>query len=499
MGTLSIPRKNIQKIVLHGGRKRQTAQQVLNSLTEKPDYIINAMMYDFNTGITSADTIVDGELINGGNYTQKGIAFNTIMDMTETLSSTARSKKYKYFMGGSPNLMWEGKVNIDRYNYRSVPAFTDYEVNQQKAIRIGMGFTASDLIFYYPSEKTTIKHVGEYLYSKGCITAINLDGGGSTRVCQVVNGKLENLNDPTENRPNSTWILIYLRKTAKKPESINPPKEEVKVEVKEEPVTVTTPNTDTNKENTTQTGGTKVTQYHVMLDPGHGGTDPGAVGKVLGYEEDKIALVIANKTKAHLERCGIKVSMTRTSDKNVSISERCRLANKATTKVHRFVSIHCNSAESTSATGVETWCYSANGAGNVFAKAIQSKLAAGTKDTDRGVKVNSSLGVLSGTSMTACLVEVGFLSNAAMEAKLGTDIYQETIAECIAQGICQNLGVAWVDFEKYDTSDWRVVAMKRVCEKYGLDMDHWYARRDMQITVGEMYGILSSVLLKLEK
>lgn len=487
MGTLSIPRKNIDRIELYGGKTRQTAQQVLNSLTDKPDYIINAMMYDTASGWTVADTIVDGVWVNGGNYTPKGIAFNNAMDMIECESSYARDKDYEYFMGGSPNLLWNGALNIDRTNGHGTQRFTKYETDIATAIRLGFGFTDKDIIVYYPPHRVTMKHVGEYLLKMGCKAAINLDGGGSTKVCKVVDGKLQNLNTPTENRPNTTWILIYMKKDIG-------PSTPVKTES-----TKSESNTVTNTQNTTTTTGGSKMAYSVMLDPGHGGTDPGAVGKVMKLQEDDVALKIAFKVKAHLERCGIHVQMTRTTDTLVPINTRCQLANKATVKVNKFVSIHCNSAANTSAVGIESFAYSVNGAGYKLATAIQNKLISATGETNRGVKTNTSLGVLSGTSMAAALIECGFISNAETEAKLATGDYQEVLAQAIAEGICENLKVAWVPYEKYDTSDWKVAAMKRICEDYGLDMDAWFAKKDENITVGEMFGILNKLLLQLEK
>ena len=486
MGVLRIQRDTIDRLVLYGGRKRQTAQQVLNSLTEKPDYIINALMYDTVSGISSATTIVEGERINEGNYTDKGIGFNNVNDLTECERPEALAKGFKYFMGGSPNLLWNGKLDIDRFAPNGAERFTRYETEIATAIRIGFGYTDKEIIVYYTPNKTTMKHVGEYLLKLGCKAAINLDGGGSTKVCKVVNGKLENLNNPTENRPNSTWILVYLKKDAK-PTTTN-----------------TTTNTSTSASSDKTTTATSTTskgvtntmaKYTVMLDPGHGGTDPGAVGPTK-LEEADVALKIAEKVKPHLERCGITVKMSRTTDTLTSLAARTKAANSG--GVSRFVSIHCNAATYNGAKGIETFCYQLSGTGYSMANAIQNQLIAATGETNRGVKADKSLYVLNSTTMAACLVECGFISNPDTEAKFKNSDYLETIAEAIAKGICAHLNVTWKEFEKYDTSDWKVAAMKRVCEEYSLDMDTWYEKKDQNITVGEMFGILNKILTKVE-
>lgn len=481
MELLKINKSDIKRLVLHGGRKRQTAQEVLDSLKLKPDYIINAMMYDTATGITSADTIIEKDFINGGNYTPKGIAFNNANDLYECESNIAHNIGFKYFMGGSPNLLWNGEVNIDRYNVYNQQKFSTWAVNYGTAKRIAFGFNDSEIVFYFPSKNTTIKKVAEYMKSIGCKAAINLDGGGSTKVCKVEDGKLVNLNTPTENRPNSTWILVYLTDEAKK--ELNPS------------------TTDTKQKEE------KEVKYKVMLDPGHGGKDPGAVGNVLKLHESEIALNISMKTKAHLERCGIDVLMTRTADVYSTLSTRTELGNKS--KVDRYVSIHCNSASNLEASGVETWCYNKSGNAYKMSTAIQKHVIELTGEKDRGVKLNTGFVVLRDTYMSSCIVECGFISHKETEASYTNDEVLDKYALGIAMGICEHLGVTWVDepkveskptveeTPKYDMNDWRVVAMKNVCDKYALDMDVWYAKKDQQMTVGEFFGIMNKITANL--
>ena len=76
MEQLKIKLTDIDRIELLGGTVRRTAAQVFKALQEKPDYLINAGMYDTRSGLTVCDTIVDGVLLNGGNYTDKGFAWD---------------------------------------------------------------------------------------------------------------------------------------------------------------------------------------------------------------------------------------------------------------------------------------------------------------------------------------------------------------------------------------------------------------------------------------
>ena len=76
MQELKIKFDNIDHIQLIGGTVRKTAAAVFAELKEKPDYLINAGMYDMTSGLTVCDTIVEGSLLNGGNYTNKGFAWN---------------------------------------------------------------------------------------------------------------------------------------------------------------------------------------------------------------------------------------------------------------------------------------------------------------------------------------------------------------------------------------------------------------------------------------
>lgn len=144
----------------------------------------------------------------------------------------------------------------------------------------------------------------------------------------------------------------------------------------------------------------------VMLDPGHGGKDSGAVG--YGRHEADDVLKLAKKVKSRLTPyCTVK--MTRTTDRYDSPSEKARKGNAAGADF--FLSMHRNSAGK-DAKGYESLIYKKSGAGYNAGKCISDEMERiGFKD--RGVKERKDLAVLHGTSMPALLTESGFITNKA--------------------------------------------------------------------------------------
>lgn len=176
-------------------------------------------------------------------------------------------------------------------------------------------------------------------------------------------------------------------------------------------------------------------EFSICIDPGHGGKDPGAVDDTkddkIYSEESDIALKVATQFANELKFLGAKVIMTRTGDTYPTLGERCRIAN--TNNVDVFVSIHCNSF-SPSSQGVETLFNPKSKEGKRLAGLMQQELVA-TRAVTRGIKERNDLYVLNGTKMPAVLVEVGFLSNVAEEAKLNIPAYQALIAKVMAKAI----------------------------------------------------------------
>ena len=175
----------------------------------------------------------------------------------------------------------------------------------------------------------------------------------------------------------------------------------------------------------------------IVIDPGHGGSDPGAVGPN-GLKEAHVNLAVALKVAEKLRKAGVEVKLTRTSDVFIDLQPRCDIANSF--GADYFVSIHCNSAGTPEARGTETYCYKLGGKGEVLAKAIQAELVASTGRVNRGVKT-ANYYVLRRTNMPAGLTELAFISNPEEERLLGSPDYQEKCATAIARGIGKVIGV----------------------------------------------------------
>lgn len=181
-------------------------------------------------------------------------------------------------------------------------------------------------------------------------------------------------------------------------------------------------------------------KHTVVMDPGHGESDPGAVGPTKLLEKEvawKITCMVADI----LMRYDTEVVFTRISDTKVSLDKRVQMANQS--KADFFVSIHINSATNPSATGTETYAYRQGVEGDRLAHSIQNKLVQSIGLADHGVKYNS-MRVVRETTMPACLVEVAFINNPSEEQLLKQDEFLERAAVGIAKGILEHLKIDYI-------------------------------------------------------
>lgn len=196
----------------------------------------------------------------------------------------------------------------------------------------------------------------------------------------------------------------------------------------------------------------------VVLDPGHGGRDTGAIGRRRVLEK-KVVLDVAKRTRRILDGHGVTVHLTRTRDTTLGLMSRTKLAQQW--GAHVFVSIHINSAANRAATGIETHVCAipghpstAGNAGNLAPVAgnrhngpnvllgycLQRELLRAAKTDDRGIR-RSRFEVLRSAPCPAALVECGFVSNPADENKMLTRAHRDALAEGIARGI--RIYVGW--------------------------------------------------------
>lgn len=169
----------------------------------------------------------------------------------------------------------------------------------------------------------------------------------------------------------------------------------------------------------------------VLIDPGHGGKDPGALGDPLN--EKAVNLLVARRLKRELQARGARVSMTRQDDRFIELDARARMAERM--RVDYFVSIHADAAPNNSQARGPT-IFIARGASRTsrnVATAIDRELRSAGFPS-RGVR-ERGFRVLVGHSRPAALVECGFLTNRAEAKLLSTPRYQAEISVAIARGI----------------------------------------------------------------
>ena len=177
-------------------------------------------------------------------------------------------------------------------------------------------------------------------------------------------------------------------------------------------------------------------RYVVVIDPGHGGRDPGAIG-IGGLRETDVVIDISRQVASLLQEQGVQVVMTRNTERFVDLAPRVAIAERADADL--FVSIHANaiSLSRPEVNGAETYYYGSN-AGRRLAASIQQSILQRTNMHDRGVR-EARFYVLRNTSMPAALVETGFVTGSQDAPRLRDSRFRTQMAEAIASGILNYL------------------------------------------------------------
>lgn len=212
----------------------------------------------------------------------------------------------------------------------------------------------------------------------------------------------------------------------------------------------------------------------VVIDPGHGGYDPGAIGRN-GLKEKTVTLDIAKRLASIMRGSGVEVVMTRSTDVFIPLERRVKIANESGADL--FLSIHINASRKRSLNGFEVYYVSpqvsdykrareaageyslrlqegeytdipyeakrilwdmfytySRAESSALAGHICDKIGGGMKMKILGVK-NARFHVLRGANMPAILIEAGFVSNIPEETRLRNSRYRQKVAECIARGL----------------------------------------------------------------
>ncbi|MBU2701953.1 N-acetylmuramoyl-L-alanine amidase [Sporomusaceae bacterium BoRhaA] len=203
------------------------------------------------------------------------------------------------------------------------------------------------------------------------------------------------------------------------------------------PTTISPSGSSANPPSNVDSGGLK--GKVIVVDPGHGGSNPGAVGN--NVRESDINLAVALKLQDQLTQAGAKVIMTRSSDHTVA-PEGSTLGQELAARVEQaesnhadlFISLHSNENSDNSIQGAMTFYNSAQS--SPVALIVQNALISATGANDKGTS-QANFYVIRSTSMPSILVEMGFVSNGQEAVKLNSSDYQNKIALGIRKGIVQ--------------------------------------------------------------
>lgn len=172
----------------------------------------------------------------------------------------------------------------------------------------------------------------------------------------------------------------------------------------------------------------------IVIDAGHGGSDPGAVG-VTGLMEKEVNLDVSLRVAKQLRAAGAEVVMTREADVFIPLAQRVSIAEAARAEI--FVSVHANAHPNSAIGGTETYYFGSKSTSNSSLQAaslIQRELVGALRLRDIGVK-QANFYVIRQTSMPSVLLELGFLSNAQEEALMRRDDFRQNAADAIVRGL----------------------------------------------------------------
>lgn len=205
---------------------------------------------------------------------------------------------------------------------------------------------------------------------------------------------------------------------------------------------------------------TEKKSFLVVVDPGHGGSDPGKIGIHKEKEKD-INLQISLKVRDKMEKEKIQVVMTRQKDQDLAdedsqnrkiqdLKKRCEIIHR--TQPDCVVSIHQNSYPDENIKGAQVFYYEDSQEGKHLGEIMQKNLVEGLDKTNhRQAKGNKSYYLLKKTDATLVIVECGFISNSEESALLSSEKYQEQVAQSIVKGIKEYLETSKISLAPGDS------------------------------------------------
>lgn len=184
----------------------------------------------------------------------------------------------------------------------------------------------------------------------------------------------------------------------------------------------------------------------IVIDPGHGGPDGGAVGKDDTVEKD-IALAVSGKLQRYLQQAGALVYLTREKDQDLADEGTSGLAKRKSEDIRKrlefieeknadfFLTIHLNALPSERWRGAQTFFYPKFDENRHLARMVQAEIRRNMENTNREALAINGIYLLKHAETPGALVEIGFLSNVEERELLKKEEYQESMAASIYQGI----------------------------------------------------------------
>jgi N-acetylmuramoyl-L-alanine amidase len=166
----------------------------------------------------------------------------------------------------------------------------------------------------------------------------------------------------------------------------------------------------------------------ILIDPGHGGSDPGAISG--GVEEKTVILNVSLLLRSKLEALGATVDMTRDSDQTLTLQERLDASNRICPDV--FIAVHGNSVAKSQIRGIETYYFDSRD--QKLAELVLDTVSLKLKEQARWSHARN-LFVLDGNDVPATLVEIGYLTNPTTRALLNTPAYQDKVASALTDSL----------------------------------------------------------------
>lgn len=439
---VSIGNDEIEKIdiVQLGGR---TMKQWYDKQENKPDYMINASLWD--DGKNAIGTIwQNGELVRNegtgygfGINKNGGFGFGNPWDIA-----------WNNYITGYPALIKDGKIMPD-----SVDSYVMTSKSKRSVIA-----SAGNNIYLITTNEMTVAQLRKFLADNGYYNAINLDGGGSSRLMVGANA----VNAPTADRIIPNAIAIWLKK-------------------------------DNKEDNNT------MATKKVFCGVGHGGKDPGAVAN--GMEEADINLSIAKACRDELIRNGVEVKMSRISDEDDPLTEEIAECNAYNPDL--AVDIHTNAG---GGDGFEVYHTIYGGTGKTLAENIEAEVIKAGQNS-RGVKTRKSettgkdyYGFIRQTSCPAVICEIGFIDNKNDLKDFDEQAEQIKLGKAYAHGILKTLGVEIMTDTtqtpvKDETKHWAYANYESL-KAQGVELSEM--RFDDNITRGEAFALADKIIKALK-